>query len=129
MEETTKGWNDMEPEKKNDGSNGNKTLKMYFVATIQDLHSTPYPLKESTRVVGYFLDLEEAMECVEGNWGDLYEAGYYKYAVIEDVEPGIYQSIHSRPLCYQWEGDADTGSYCRIEKPEAWKNIYGFTIG
>lgn len=84
--------------KENDENNGNKTLKMYFVATIQDLHSTPYPLKETTRVVGYFLDLEDAVECVEGNWGDLYEAGYYKYAVIEDVEPGIYQSIHSHPL-------------------------------
>ena len=37
----------MELEKKNDESNGNKTLKMYFVATIQDLDSTPYPLKET----------------------------------------------------------------------------------
>ena len=77
MEETTKGGSDMELEKKNDESNGNKTLKMYFVATIQDLDSTPYPLKETTRVVGYFLDLEDAMECVDRNWGDLYEAEDY----------------------------------------------------
>lgn len=106
-------------------------MKLYFVATFEDAETKANPLNHAPdkRIVGYFLDLETAKECVEQNWGDLYEDGYYKYAVIEDVEPGLYRSVSSKPIFYKWVGDIDTGGYIRIRRPKCWKNTWGFTIG
>ena len=97
-------------------------MKVYFVATIRniDIEGTM-----GTRVVGYFEDLETAKKCVEENWGDIYENGYYKYAVIEDVEPGLYMSAEATPIFYKWKD----GKYQEIEKPSELKGIVGFTIG
>lgn len=95
---------------------------VYFVATIRniDVEGTL-----GTRVVGYFTTPEEAKQCVEENWGDIYEDGYYKYAVIEDVEPGLYTSCESTPIFYKWID----GRYQQIERPVELKGFFGFTIG
>lgn len=97
-------------------------MKVYFVATIRniDIEGTT-----GTRVVGYYEDLETARKCVEENWGDIYEDGYYKYAVIEDVEPGLYRSCDSTPIFFKWED----GGYEEIDKPTELKGFFGFTIG
>lgn len=55
---------------------------MYFITTISE---------KDTRCVGYFTDKETAIEVLENNIGDLYEAGCYPYAVIENIPEGIYQ--------------------------------------
>ncbi len=101
-------------------------MKVYFVATIRniDIEGTT-----GSRTVGYFLTKEEAIKCVEENWCDLYEAGYYKYAVIEDVEPGLYTSYNSKPIFFKWSGDIKTGHYKKISKPKELEHIFGFTIG
>ena len=59
---------------------------------------------------------------------NIYEDGYYKYAVIEALEPGLYP-ICLTPIFYKWEGDSKTGGYKRIKRPAATKNFGGFTIG
>ena len=102
-------------------------MKVYFVATFRGLAKN-YGTS-GTRVVGYFEDLETAKKCVKENWGDIYEDGYYKYAVIEDVEDGLYRSAESKPQFYKWVGDIKTGGYRPIKRPRALKNIFGFTIG
>ena len=91
---------------------------IYLIATIGEFGS---------RTVGYFEDLEKAKQCVKENWGDLCEAGYYEYAVIEDVELGIYQSYKSNPIFYKWN-DKDL-EYQEIERPNQFKGWAGFTIG
>ena len=97
-------------------------MKVYFVATIRniDIEGTM-----GTRTVGYFEDLETARKCIEENWGDIYEDGYYKYAVIEDVEPGLYQSCESTPIFFKWID----GKYQEIERPVELEHTFGFTIG
>lgn len=97
-------------------------MKVYFVSTIIniDIEGTI-----GTRTVGYFEDLETARQCIEENWGDIYEDGYYKYAVIEDVEPGLYMSGSATPIFFKWID----GKYQEIEKPAELKGIVGFTIG
>jgi hypothetical protein len=97
-------------------------MKVYFVATIRNIYT------ESTRVVGYFKTLEEAKTCVETNSGDIYENGYYKYAVIEDLKPGLYPQCQN-PIFYEWFGDNDTGSYKEVSKPKDFESFIGFTIG
>ncbi len=106
-------------------------MKLYFVATVEGTETKTNPTDHvpDKRIVGYFLDLETAKRCIEENWGDLYENGYYKYAVIEDVEPGLYGSIHSKPIFYKWVGDEDTGGFKRSRRPKSLKHTWGFTIG
>ena len=97
-------------------------MKVYFIATIRniDIEGTA-----GTRVVGYYEDLETARKAVEENWGDLYEDGYYKYAVIEDVEPGLYRSDEAHPIFFKWED----GGFNEIDKPVELNGFFGFTIG
>lgn len=42
------------------------------------------------RTVGLFPTQEEALTIVEGNYGDLEEAGWYQYAVVEPIAFGLY---------------------------------------
>ena len=70
------------------------------------------------------LTLEEAKHVVKKNICDIHE-DYYKYAVIEDVEPGLYKSCDSTPIFFKWED----GGYKEIDKPTELKVFFGFTIG
>lgn len=66
---------------------------MYFVTTVSEKHGN--------RCVGYFTDKETAVEVVENNIGDIYEAGYYPYAVIENIPEGLYQ-YDTEPLWFTY---------------------------
>lgn len=106
-------------------------MKLYFIATFGDIKKDKlgwldYDCRQ--RVVGFYDDYETAKKAVEENWCDLYEDGYYKYAVIEALEPGLYPTCLT-PIFYKWEGDIETGGYKRIKRPAATKNFTGFTIG
>lgn len=110
-------------------------MKIYLVATIRYVESSisakmngmfGVAHTEGTRTVGYFETLEEAKKCIEENWGDIHE-DYYKYAVIEDVEPGLYQSMFSTPIWYKWSKSKE--KYLPIDKPAQLRNKAGFTIG
>jgi len=97
-------------------------MKVYFIATYRDLDKK-YGLT-GCRVVGYYDKLDLAKQCIEKNLGDIYEDGYYKYAVIEAHKPGLYPYC-ARPLFYKWK---DNG-YKRIKRPKQLKGICNFTIG
>ena len=61
---------------------------------------------ERSRCVGYYHEFDVAEWAVVNNNGDIYENGYYPYAVIEQVEPGIYPTgaIKHRHF-YEWKDD------------------------
>lgn len=98
---------------------------VYFVATIRNID--PKYGTMGTRTVGYFEELDTAKKCVKEEWGLIAEDGYYKYAVIEGVEPGLYRSSDPavKPIFYKWVN----GKYRKIAKPAALKHLVGFTIG
>lgn len=102
-----------------------KVDKVYFVATARKCDKYGF---EGTRVVGYFLNVEDARKCIEENWGDIYEDGYYKYAFIEGIAPGLYETCLDTEF-YEWNGDIKTGKYQKIERPECLKGYCNFTIG
>ena len=110
-------------------------MKIYLVATIRNIESSLEAKMNGTfgmahvygtRVVGYYPTLEEAKKCVEENWGDIQEC-YYKYAVIEDVEPGLYRTAESTPLWYKWSKAQE--KFLPIDKPAQLSQTFGFTIG
>jgi hypothetical protein len=42
------------------------------------------------RCVGWTTTKEEAVGLCKGNYGDICEMGYYRYAVVEKSHPGLY---------------------------------------
>ena len=108
-------------------------MKIYLIATIKDIQSATEAKKadtygiaeiEESRTIGYFLTLEDAKRVVKKNICDIHE-DYYRYAVIEEVEQGLYSSTESKSFWYRWT----TRGYRRIQKPSQISQIVGFTIG
>jgi hypothetical protein len=62
--------------------------------------------KSHIRCVGYYNKFEYAEECIKINNGNIYENGYYPYAVIEEVEPGIYP-LGKNKWFYEWGDQFD----------------------
>lgn len=71
---------------------------LYVVTTFYDGYY------DRTRTVGWFSNEQDAIYAVENNLHDIYENGYYRQVVIEQVEEGLYPNLHSQQF-YIWEGD------------------------
>ena len=105
-------------------------MKYYFIATYGDIKKDKLGWLDDggrCRVVGFYEDFATAEKCVLENWGDIYEDGYYKYAVIEAIEPGLYPTCLT-PVFYKWEGTIKEGGFKKIKRPSATKGFCGFTI-
>lgn len=63
----------------------------YFITTV-GFYSDKYTCAQHDRCVGYFDTFEEAEKAVLENRGDIYECGFYMYAVIEAIKPGLYNT-------------------------------------
>ena len=69
---------------------------------------------------GIFLKKEVALDCVQRNYGDLNEGGYYEYAVVVEFEEGIYP-FGNEIQWFTW--DRYVGEYVRSVRPsfmEGW---------
>lgn len=92
---------------------------MYFITTVDSKDG-------DMRCVGYYSTFEAAEEAVLDNACDIWET-CYDYAVIENVEEGLYQ-YDQNPVWYKW--DDLNEEYARMEgRPEQYKNQVGFGIG
>ena len=96
-------------------------MKIYTVTTVRGA------LAAGSRAVGYYETFEEAEDVVINNILDICEEGYYHYAVIEEVEPGIY-TIPRTEIWYRW--DREKGQYINLpEKPERFKQVAAWSLG
>lgn len=59
---------------------------MYFISTLRVLDT----VVDDCRTVGYFNSYGDAYDCCAKNVYDIFECGYYNYAVITYVEEGLY---------------------------------------
>lgn len=83
-------------------------------------------LNAGSRCVGYYETFQEAEYAIKNNIMDINEHGYYKYAVIENIEPGIY-NYNRREIWYQWNVDKEQYEEC--PKPERFLKVCGWAIG
>lgn len=91
---------------------------MFFITTIN---------KDDYRCVGYYSKIDKAVNTVVYNKGDLYEAGWYPYAVIEEIKEGIYQ-YDQEPMWFKF--NEKTERYEECEKPSFIDDhLVGFAIG
>lgn len=92
---------------------------MYFITTVGE---------DDTRCVGYFHDIDRALDVVRNNRYDLWEAGCYPWAVIEWIPEGVYQYDYEP----QWfEYDEETNTYIERDNrpPFTMDNSVGYAMG
>jgi hypothetical protein len=65
------------------------------------------------RTVGFFWAVEQAEEILARNRGALDEAGWYRWAVIEDVSAGLYPSGCNHRW---WEYDRQSDKWQKLEQ-------------
>lgn len=97
-----------------------KVKPIYTITTVRGA------LQAGSRAVGFFHNVEEAEEALKKNIMDINECGYYPFAVIESVSPGIYMYPRDE---FWYKFNRKTEEYEPCEKPERFKQIIGWSLG
>lgn len=101
---------------------------MWFVTTLGPIDEEYGP--KYSRCVGYFETDIEAFRCVWDNCGDIAEDNYYPYAVVEEVQPGLYMSAESTPYFFKYIKEQNKYERTFLEDlPEVMQHLRGFSIG
>ena len=94
------------------------------IYTVTTLRGSLYG---GTRCVGFYHDLQTAIDAVEENACDINECEYYPFCVIEKTSPGIYSLDDLVGIWFRWHRKH---GYQRIDKkPDNFKCVIGFGIG
>jgi len=84
------------------------------------------------RCVGFFFSLNAAKLCVLNDYGDLNEAGYYNYLVIERLSEGLYPGCgRSDEEQSEWwfKRDYELNKWVPCLKPKSMMGVISFGIG
>jgi hypothetical protein len=101
-----------------------ETKPIYTITTIRE-PADKIPAGQP-RCVGFYYSKDIAIEAVEHNSCDIYEEGYYPYAVVEEYHQGIY--AFPKEVWFKW--DKKKKGYVRIKtRPKEFKFMAGFGLG
>ena len=104
---------------------------IYTVTVFQKIARNPQdetnyiPEYGDTWCVGWFDNLDEASCAVENNFEDIHD-DFYDYAIIEKIEPGIF-NVEIDRILYKWNPNLD--GYEQIDIPEEIEKSSNFGIG
>ena len=103
-------------------------MKIYTVTTIP----ATFP-QRPTRCIGWFPDRDLAVEAIRDNYGDMNEDGHYRYALVEEVEEGIY-TFPREEIWFKWEEivgiNRPESKYFLIDKkPNRFNQVVCFSMG
>lgn len=103
--------------------------KIYTILTMTNLEQGEHKFLNfgSERLVGWYSDKNDAFDAVMENACDINET-CYDYALIEEIEEGLYRSAISGSRWF-FKYNRDTRGYEQIEEPDFVKSYCGFTIG
>lgn len=101
--------------------------KIYTILVFTKLEKDKkgWPNFGSERLVGYYTNKDKAFNAIINNACDINET-CYDYALIEEVEEGLYNAAMHR---YWFEYNRAKDKYEPIEEPDFVKHFSGFTIG
>lgn len=107
------------------GENMNKN-KIYVIEVCTKLEFDKLKLPDmgAEDIVGFYSDKESAFDIVINNCGDLHET-CYDYALIEEVEEGIYPGSTTR---WFFKFNMDTQQYEPISEPEGYEHFCDLII-
>jgi len=81
-------------------------------------------LEYRSSLVGFYRSLDKAKQCVEEDWPDFDECGYYNYIVIEGLEEGCYPGMGDNEWWYRH--DWDNQKWIPCEKPMCFAHTVNF---
>lgn len=98
---------------------------IFLVTTFQTINDEVPPTFGERRCVGWFDNFNEAENAILNNFEDMHNS-MYKYAIIEEMDPGILavDNINKRCL-YKWQNN----KYEKIEIPKCLECVSNFGIG
>ena len=96
---------------------------MYFITCFSNYESE---YLDNYRTFGYFSDLTMCIQALNENCADMCEAGYYTYAVIEEISEGIHS--HAKQIAWFCWDEEKEGFY-ETEKPEWANGCCNFALG
>ena len=91
---------------------------IWFITSLRLKISDEHPL--SVETVGFFTSKEEAIYAIENNWGDLNEAGWFPWLVVEGLKENcIYPLLNEaeHQIFFKWQGQ-DDGKWVPCDFPE-----------
>jgi hypothetical protein len=97
-----------------------------FGDVIFAITTVRHALNAGNRTIGYAKTFEDADQWVRENACSMDEEGYYMFAVIEPVEPGIY-SLPRTEFWYRWNSEKEQYEPCG--KPERFKQVVCWGLG
>ncbi len=88
------------------------------------------PGQRFTRTWGYFFNFEDAEMAVLHNHTDMFEQGYYNYAVIEELPEGLLP-VPEHEYWYQadFNRKKEEMLVSRINKPQSLEGTFSFSMG
>jgi len=83
------------------------------------------------RCVGFFFSLKKAKQCVEEDWGDLNEFGYYSHLVIERFTEGLYPGCRDKEKQTEWwfKRDYELNKWVPCLEPKSMLGVISFGMG
>jgi len=89
----------------------------WFITSLRFKPYTEHPLNADT--VGFFSSKDQAIYAIEENWGDLNEAGYFPWLVVEGLEENsIYPLVEPKnQIFFKWQGQ-DNGEWVPCDFPK-----------
>ena len=103
-------------------------MKIYTVTTIP----ATFP-QRPTRCIGWFSERSLAIEAIKNNYGDMNEDGHYRYALVEEVEDGIY-TFPREEVWFEWKEivgvNQPRSNYMLLDKkPNRFNQVVCFSMG
>lgn len=99
---------------------------VFFITCFEKIEEkNTWPEIGCSRVMGYYETFEDCDESLKCNACDMFETCYH-YAVVEEVEPGLYSYRKMRQF-YKYDREKD--GYFPIEEPKIFEHIGNFSIG
>jgi hypothetical protein len=107
--------------------------KPIYVLSTGRVYTNEHGERSDFRAVGWYPTLKQAQAAVMGNYGDIEEAGFYKWAVIEKLHWGLYpydlKANWYLFVCKKRTTEKEMITAKKIKCPKRFKNICGFSIG
>lgn len=101
-------------------------MRIYMIMCCEQLEPTAdnFPEFGRTSIMGYFQDKNRAFEAVIHNEEDIWET-CYNYAIIEEVEEGIYPPTFER---WFFKFNTEAKEYELIQEPKFLHRFRGLII-
>lgn len=100
-------------------------IYMIMVSTKCEIEGkTKFPNFGASVLVGYYTSKEKAFETVLNNYGDIWET-CYDYAVIEEVEEGLYPCSMTR---WFFKFNSKLDKYEEIKEPKGFQHFCGLIV-